>query len=139
MGIHGDVFDCFISHAGIFDEAGLYYTTEEMWFPEFDNGGLGRGYLSGSPWSQYPEAVRHYANSPLENVQKWNKPILCIHGEKDYRIPYTQGMAAFNTAQMMGVPSKLVVFPDENHWILQPQNSLYWHRIVYDWLDKWMK
>ena len=138
-GIHENTFDCFIAHAGIFDEAGLYYTTEEMWFPEFDNGGLGRGYLSGSPWSEYPEAVRHYANSPLVNVQKWNKPILCIHGEKDYRIPYTQGMAAFNTAQMMGVPSKLVVFPDENHWILQPQNSLYWHRIVYDWLDQWMK
>ena len=96
------------------------HTTEEMWFPEWDNGGLGRGYLSGSPWSGYDEAERHYANSPLKNVDKWNKPILCIHGEKDYRIPYTQGMAAFNTAQMMGVPSKLVVFPDENHWILQP-------------------
>ena len=138
-GIHENTFDCFIAHAGIFDEAGLYYTTEEMWFPEWDNGGLGRGYLSGSPWSGYDEAERHYANSPLKNVDKWNKPILCIHGEKDYRIPYTQGMAAFNTAQMMGVPSKLVVFPDENHWILQPQNSLYWHRIVYDWLDQWMK
>ncbi|MBQ3976827.1 MAG: S9 family peptidase [Bacteroidales bacterium] len=138
-GIHNNTFDCFIAHAGIFDEAGLYYTTEEMWFPEWDNGGLGRGYLSGSPWSGYDEAERHYANSPLKNVDKWNKPILCIHGEKDYRIPYTQGMAAFNTAQMMGVPSKLVVFPDENHWILQPQNSLYWHRIVYDWLDQWMK
>ena len=138
-GIHENTFDCFIAHAGIFDEAELYYTTEEMWFPEWDNGGLGRGYLSGSPWSGYDEAERHYANSPLKNVDKWNKPILCIHGEKDYRIPYTQGMAAFNTAQMMGVPSKLVVFPDENHWILQPQNSLYWHRIVYDWLDQWMK
>ena len=72
-------------------------------------------------------------------VTKWHTPILCIHGMMDYRIPYEQGMAAFNAAQMMGVPSKLLVFPEENHWILQPQNSLYWHRVVYDWLDRWMK
>ncbi|MBS7302424.1 MAG: prolyl oligopeptidase family serine peptidase, partial [Bacteroidales bacterium] len=64
-------------------------------------------------------------------------PILCIHGMMDYRIPYEQGMAAFNAAQMMGVPSRLVVFPEENHWILQPQNSLYWHREFYGWLEKW--
>ena len=138
-GIHSDVYDCFIAHAGIFDERYMYYTTEEMWFPEWDNGGLGRGFLSGSPWSDFPEAKRHYANSPANNVQKWHTPILCIHGGMDFRIPYDQGMAAFNCAQYMGVPSKLVVFPTENHWILQPQNALYWHRTYFDWLDRWMK
>ena len=138
-GMHEKTFDCFIAHAGIFDEEELYYTTEEMWFADWDNGGLGRGYLSGSPWSEYPEAVRHYAHNPKLNVQKWDTPILCFHGGMDFRIPYTQGMAAFNCAQMMGVPSKLVVFPEENHWILQPQNALYWHRTYFSWLDRWMK
>ena len=138
-GMHEKTFDCFIAHAGIFDEEALYYTTEEMWFAEWDNGGLGHGYLSGSPWSEREEAVRHYANAPKMNVQKWDTPILCFHGGMDFRIPYTQGMAAFNCAQMMGVPSKLVVFPEENHWILQPQNALYWHRTYFDWLDRWMK
>ena len=138
-GMHENTFDCFIAHAGIFDEEALYYTTEEMWFADWDNGGLGRGYLSGSPWSEYPEAVRHYAHNPKLNVEKWDTPILCFHGGMDFRIPYTQGMAAFNCAQMMGVPSKLVVFPEENHWILQPQNALYWHRTYFSWLDRWMK
>ena len=73
------------------------------------------------------------------NVAKWHTPILCIHGMMDYRIPYDQGMAAFNTAQMMGVPSKLIMFPEENHWILQPQNALFWHRSYFDWLDRWCK
>ncbi|MCQ2143964.1 MAG: S9 family peptidase [Bacteroidales bacterium] len=138
-GVHGDLFDCFVAHAGIFNEEHMYYTTEEMWFPEFDNGGLGRGYLSGSPWSKYPEAVRHYANSPHKFVQNWHTPILCIHGGMDFRVPLDEGMAAFNCAQMMGVPSKLIVFPEENHWILQPQNALFWHREYYSWLDKWCK
>ena len=146
MGIHGDVFDCFISHAGIFDEAGLWFTTEEMWFPNFDNGGVGAktdvyGGIPqpGAPYSKQPKAIRHYSNSPRDGIMKWHTPILCIHGGMDFRIPYTQGMAAFNAAQMMGVPSKLVVFPDENHWILQPQNALYWHRTYFDWLDRWCK
>lgn len=138
-GIHEKTFDCFIAHAGIFDEEELYYTTEEMWFAEWDNGGLGRGYLSGSPWSNYAETVRHYQHSPKLKVENWDTPILCIHGCMDFRIPYTQGMAAFNCAQMMGVPSKLVIFPDENHWILKPQNALYWHRQYFDWLERWMK
>ena len=157
-GIHGDTFDCFIAHAGIFDETYMYYETEEMWFPNFDNGGLseyaytpgqtgpaGDGVTfgglrqAGSPWSDAPKARRHYANSPSVNVTKWHTPILCIHGMMDYRIPYDQGMAAFNAAQMMGVPSKLIVFPDENHWILQPQNALFWHRSYFDWLDRWCK
>lgn len=157
-GIHGNVYDCFIAHAGIFDEKYMYYETEEMWFPNFDNGGLseysytageqgphGDGKTfggigqAGSPWSSAAKAKRHYANSPDLNVSKWHTPILCIHGMMDYRIPYDQGMAAFNAAQMMGVPSKLIVFPEENHWILKPQNALFWHRSFFDWLDRWCK
>ncbi len=157
-GLHGDLFDCFIAHAGIFDEKQLWFTTEEMWFANWDNGGLteyayeegqmgpkgdgvtfGGMQQAGAPYASTPKAQRHYANSPSSMVTKWHTPILCIHGMMDYRIPYEQGMAAFNAAQMMGVPSKLLVFPEENHWILQPQNSLYWHREFYSWLDRWMR
>jgi dipeptidyl aminopeptidase/acylaminoacyl peptidase len=163
-GIHGDVFDCFIAHAGIFNEEHMYCTTEEMWFPNWDNGGLeeyqadslvgtpsgpvgpkGDGKTfggirqGGSPWSNVAKAERHYANSPDKLIQNWHTPILCIHGGNDFRIPYDQGMAAFNAAQLMGVPSKLIVFPDECHWILQPQNALFWHREYFAWLDKWCK
>ena len=157
-GIHGNVYDCFIAHAGIFDEKYMYYETEEMWFPNWDNGGLteysytpgetgprgdgktfGGIQQAGSPWSNAPKAVRHYSNSPAANVTKWHTPILCIHGMMDFRIPYDQGMAAFNAAQMMGVPSKLIVFPEECHWILQPQNALFWHRSYFDWLDRWCR
>ena len=157
-GLHGDLYDCFIAHAGIFDEKQLWFTTEEMWFANWDNGGLteyaytpgqtgpkgdgvtfGGMQQAGAPYASTPKAQRHYANSPSSMVTKWHTPILCIHGMMDFRIPYEQGMAAFNAAQMMGVPSKLVIFPEENHWILQPQNSLYWHREVYDWLDRWLR
>ena len=157
-GLHGDLFDCFIAHAGIFDEENLWYTTEEMWFANWDNGGLteyaysegqqgpagdgitfGGMQQAGAPYAVTPKARRHYANSPKSMVTKWHTPILCIHGGMDFRIPYEQGMAAFNAAQMMGVPSKLVIFPEENHWILQPQNALFWHRTFFDWLDRWMK
>ena len=157
-GIHGNVYDCFIAHAGIFNEEHMYMTTEEMWFPNWDNGGLheyafaegqtgpaGDGVTfggikqGGSPWSNLPKTRRHYDNSPHKLVQAWHTPILCIHGGSDFRVPYDEGMAAFNAAQMMGVPSKLIVFPEENHWILKPQNALYWHRSYFDWLDRWMK
>ena len=158
-GIHKDVYDCFIAHAGIFNEEHMYMTTEEMWFPNWDNGGIPMEYAyeegqtgpaadgitfgglkqPGSPWSKKAEAIRHYANSPHKLVQNWHTPILCIHGGSDFRVPYDEGMAAFNAAQMMGVPSKLIVFPGENHWILKPQNALYWHRSYFDWLDRWMK
>ena len=162
MGIHEGTFDCFVSHAGIFDEAGLWFTTEEMWFPNFDNGGLqiaefaqdltmgknigktgenawGGIAQAGAPYSNAPKAIRHYTHSPKDAIQKWDTPILCIHGGMDFRIPYTQGMAAFNAAQMMGVPSKLVIFPEETHWILQPQNALYWYNTYFEWLDRWCK
>ena len=157
-GLHGDLYDCFIAHAGIFDEKQLWFTTEEMWFANWDNGGLteyaytpgqqgpagdgitfGGMQQAGAPYASTPKAKTHYGNSPSTMVTKWHTPILCIHGMMDYRIPYEQGMAAFNAAQMMGVPSKLLVFPEENHWILQPQNALFWHRNFFDWLDRWCK
>ena len=157
-GIHGNTFDCFIAHAGIFDEKYMYCETEEMWFPNWDNGGLeeysfkagetgprgdgktfGGIQQAGSPWSSSPKSVRHYSNSPSANIAKWHTPILCIHGMNDYRIPYDQGMAAFNAAQMMGVPSKLIVFPEETHWVTKPQDALFWHRSYFEWLDKWCR
>ena len=157
-GMHGDLYDCFIAHAGIFDEAQLWFTTEEMWFANWDNGGLteyafkegqmgpagdgvtfGGMQQAGAPYASTPKARRHYSYDPVSMITEWHTPILCIHGMMDYRIPYEQGMAAFNAAQMMGVPSKLIVFPEENHWILQPQNALFWHRSFFDWLDRWMR
>ncbi len=163
-GTHGNVFDAFIAHAGIFNEEHMYMTTEEMWFPNFDNGGLheteidprvgtpecpvgpaGDGVTfggikqGGSPWSTLPKAVRHYELSPHKLVTNWHTPLMVIHGGMDYRVPVDEGMAAYNAAQMMGVPSRLLIFPDENHWILKPQNALLWHREYFRWLDQWCK
>ncbi len=131
-GLHGDLFDCFIAHAGIFDEENLWYTTEEMWFANWDNGGLteyaysegqqgpagdgitfGGMQQAGAPYAVTPKARRHYANSPKSMVTKWHTPILCIHGGMDFRIPYEQGMAAFNAAQMMGVPTERPVLAQD--------------------------
>lgn len=163
-GTHGNTFDAFIAHAGIFNEEHMYMTTEEMWFPNFDNGGVhecvidprvgtpeapvgpaGDGVTfggikqGGSPWSTLPKAVRHYALSPHKLVTNWHTPLMVIHGGMDYRVPVDEGMAAYNAAQMMGVPSRLLIFPDENHWILKPQNALMWHREYFRWLDTWCK
>lgn len=130
-GIHKGLFSAFIAHAGIFNQEQMYMMTEELWFPHWDNG--------GAPWDNNPIAKRHYDNSPHKLVKNWNTPILITHGELDYRVPVEQAMAAFNAAKMLGVPSKMVLFPDENHWILKPQNSILWNRIFYEWLDKWLK
>jgi len=130
-GIHKGLFSAFIAHAGIFNQENMYMMTEELWFPHWDNG--------GAPWDNNPIAKRHYDNSPHKLVKNWNTPILITHGELDYRVPVDQAMAAFNAAKMLGVPSEMVLFPDENHWILKPQNSLLWNRIFYAWLDKWLK
>jgi dipeptidyl aminopeptidase/acylaminoacyl peptidase len=163
-GTHENTFDAFIAHAGIFNEEHMYMTTEEMWFPNFDNGGnhaavidprvgtpecpigpAGDGVTfggikqGGSPWSTEPRAIRHYALSPHKLVTRWHTPLMVIHGAMDYRVPVDEGMAAFNAAQMMGVPSRLLIFPDENHWILKPQNALMWHREYFRWLDQWCK
>ncbi|MBP1670985.1 MAG: putative peptidase yuxL, partial [Bacteroidetes bacterium] len=130
-GIHKGMFSAFVAHAGIFNQEHMYMTTEELWFPHWDNG--------GAPWDDNPVAKRHYANSPHKLVKNWDTPILITHGEMDYRVPVDQGMAAFNAAKMIGVPSEMVLFPGENHWILKPQNSIQWNRIFYAWLDKWLK
>ena len=129
-GIHNGRFSAFISHAGIFNQEQMYMMTEELWFPHWDNG--------GAPWDNNPTAKRHYSNSPHKLVKKWDTPILITHGEMDYRVPVEQGMAAFNAAQMMGVPSEMLLFPEENHWILKPQNSIHWNRTFFNWLDKWL-
>ena len=163
-GTHGDVFDAFVAHAGIFNEEHMYMTTEEMWFPNFDNGGLHETVIDprvgtpegpvgpagdgvtfggikqgGSPWSNLPATQRHYRLSPHKLVTNWHTPLMVIHGGMDYRVPVDEGMAAYNAAQMMGVPSRLLIFPDENHWILKPQNALMWHREYFRWLDQWCR
>lgn len=130
-GVHNGLFDAFIAHAGIFNQEHMYMMTEEMWFPTWDNG--------GAPWDNNPVAVRHYTNSPHKLIKNWNTPIMIMHGEMDYRVPVDQGMAAFNAAQMMGVPSKMVLFPGENHWILKAQNSVLWYREFFNWFDRWCK
>lgn len=130
-GIHQNRFSALIAHAGIFNQEQMYMMTEEMWFPTFDNG--------GAPWDENPQAKRHYALSAHKLIKNWNTPILVTHGEMDYRVPVEQGMAAFNAARMMGVEAKLLLFPEENHWILKPQNSVHWNREFFAWLDKYCK
>lgn len=130
-GIHDGMFSAFLSHAGIFNQEQMYLMTEELWFPTWDNG--------GAPWDNNPIARRHYANSAHKLIKNWDTPIMVTHGEMDYRVPVEQGMAAFNAAQMMGVPSEMLLFPEENHWILKPQNSIHWHRSFFAWFDKWLK
>jgi len=131
-GHHQKRFKAFIAHSGIFNAEAQYLETEELWFENWDMGG---------PFWETSNAVaqRSFANSPHKFVKNWDTPILCIHGEKDYRILASQGMAAFNAAKLMGIPAELLVFPDENHWILKPQNGILWQRRFFNWLDKWVK
>ena len=131
-GVHQKRFKAFIAHAGIFNLEMQYMTTEEMWFANWDMG--------GAPWEKdNAVAQRTFANSPHKLVGNWDTPILVIHGERDYRILAGQGMAAFNAAKLRGIPAELLVYPDENHWILRPQNALLWQRTYFDWLDKYLK
>ncbi len=121
-----DRFDCLVNHAGIFDLRQFYYSTEELWFPEHDFGG---------PYFDREEAYERW--NPVHHVEEWQTPMLVIHGERDFRIPYSQSLAAFTALQRQGIASELLVFPDENHWILSPRNSLQWHHTVYDWVARW--
>ena len=131
-GMHNKRFKAFIAHSGIFNFDSQYLETEELWFPDWDYG--------GAYWEAgKPNVKRSYAASPHLMVHKWDTPILIMHGEKDFRISYTQSMQAFNAAQIMGVPSKLVLFPEENHWILKPQNAIIWQREFFGWLDQYLK
>jgi len=128
-GHHEGRFKAFISHCGIFNFESMYAATEEMFFVNHDYEG---------PYWEAPKP-KSYEFSPHLAVQNWDTPILIVTGGYDFRIPYTESMQAFNAAQLLGVPSKLLYFPGESHFVLQPQNAILWQREFYGWLDKWLK
>lgn len=131
-GNHDGRFACLIAHAGIFNMESQYLETEEMWFANWDMG--------GAFWDKDNAAAqRTFAASPHKFVDKWDTPILVTHGEYDFRILSSQGEMAFNAARLRGIPAEMVIFPDENHWILKPQNAILWQRVFFRWLDKWLK
>jgi dipeptidyl aminopeptidase/acylaminoacyl peptidase len=121
-----DGFACLVNHAGVFDNRSMYYATEELWFPEWEHGG---------PHFQVP--ANYEKHNPVNHVANWKTPMLVIHGQRDYRVLVEQGLATFTALQRRGVPSEFLYFPDENHWILKPQNSIQWHDAVKDWLRRW--
>ena len=121
-------FKCIVNHDGIFDTRTMYYSTEELWFSEWENGG---------PY--YLKPALHEKFNPSTHVTKWRTPMLVIHGALDYRVPDTQGIATFTALQRLGVPSRLLYFPDENHWVLKPANSVQWYENVLEWLDQYLK
>ena len=130
---HNKRFKAFIAHDGAFNLESMYTDTEEAWFSNWE--------YEDAFWNKNASAnaVKTYNNSPHKFVDKWDTPILVIHGEKDYRINANQGMGAFNAARMRGIPAELLLFPDENHWVLKPQNGILWQRTFFSWLDKWLK
>ena len=132
-GHHDKRFKCFIAHDGAFNLESMYTDTEEAWFSNWE--------YEDAFWNKdlSENAKRTYENSPHKFVDKWDTPILCIHGEKDYRINANQGMGAFNAARMRGIPAELLIYPDENHWVLKPQNGILWQRTFFNWLDRWLK
>jgi dipeptidyl aminopeptidase/acylaminoacyl peptidase len=123
-----DRFRCLVNHDGIFDQRMMYYSTEELWFPEWEHGG---------PYYAAPEAYEKH--NPALFVDRWKTPMLVIHGGLDYRVPDTQGIATFTALQRRGVPSRLLYFPAENHWVLQAANSVLWHETVLSWLERWLR
>jgi dipeptidyl aminopeptidase/acylaminoacyl peptidase len=123
-----DRFRCLVNHDGNLDERFAYFDTDELWFPEWDH--------EGAPWDN-PQSYEK--QNPLNFVKNWKTPMLVIHGGQDYRVAETQGIAAFNALQRRGIPSKLLYFPDENHWVQKPANSILWHETVIAWLDHWLK
>lgn len=123
-----DGFRCLVTHAGVFDARAMAYETEELWFTEWEHGG-----------SYFDVPANHEKWNPVHHVTAWKTPTLFIHGEKDFRIPYTQSIAGFTAARRRGVESRLVMFPDENHWILKPHNSIQWYREVFGWMDKYTR
>ncbi len=132
-GHHDKRFKCFIAHDGAFNLEAMYTETEENWFSNWE--------YDDAYWNKdrSENAMKTYENSPHRFVDKWDTPILCIHGELDYRINATQGMSAFNAARMKGIEAQLLIFPDENHWVLKPQNGVLWQRTFFNWLDRWLK
>jgi len=123
-----DRFTCLVCHDGNLDERMAYFDTEELWFPEWDH--------EGTPWTNPAGYAKH---NPIDHVSKWKTPMLVIHGAKDYRVVDTQGLSTFTALQRRGIPSRLLYFPDENHWVLKPENSIQWHKTVISWLDRWTK
>jgi dipeptidyl aminopeptidase/acylaminoacyl peptidase len=123
-----DRFRCIVNHDGLFDQRMMYYSTEELWFPEHDIGGT---------QFEHPQAYEQV--NPVNDVSRWRTPMLVIHGEQDFRIPYSQGIAAFTALQRRGIESRLLIFPDENHWVLKPANSVLWYQTVLGWLDQHLK
>jgi dipeptidyl aminopeptidase/acylaminoacyl peptidase len=123
-----DRFKCLVAHDGNIDERMAYFDTEELWFPEWEHG--------GTPWDAAAGYAKH---NPIDLVAKWKTPMLVIHGGRDYRVVDTQGMATFTALQRKGIPSRFLYFPDENHWVLKPANSILWHDTVTEWLDRWLK
>lgn len=122
-----DRFRCLVNHDGVFDNRMMYYATEELWFPEWEHGG---------PYFSNPAG--HEKHNPANHVDAWRTPMLIVHGEKDLRIPVTQGLAAFTALQRQGIPSEFLYFPDENHWVLRPSNSILWHDTVLAWMARWL-
>lgn len=123
-----DRFCCLVNHDGNVDTRMAYFDTEELWFPEWDH--------AGTPWEHPDHFEKH---NPMNFIQNWKTPMLVVHGEHDYRVPVTQGIATFNALQRRGIPSQFLYFPDENHWVLKPGNSIQWHETVIRWLDRWCK
>jgi dipeptidyl aminopeptidase/acylaminoacyl peptidase len=121
-------FRCIVNHDGVFDQRMMYYATEELWFPEWE---------FGAPYYENPQGYERF--NPADFVSRWRTPMLVIHGEQDFRIPHSQGIGAFTALQRRGIESKLLVFPDENHWVLKPANSLQWYHTVLGWLDAHLK
>ena len=132
-GHHDKRFKCFIAHDGAFNLEAMYTETEENWFSNWE--------YDDAFWNKdmTANAKKTYDNSPHRFVDLWDTPILCIHGEKDYRINATQGMSAFNAARMRGIEAELLLYPDENHWVLKPQNGILWQRTYFNWLARWLK
>lgn len=123
-----DRFRCLVNHDGNLCERMAYYDTEELWFPEWDR--------LGTPWDNPENYEKH---NPVNFVKNWKTPMLVIHGAQDFRVADTQGLGTFNALQRRGIPSKLLYFPDENHWVMKPANSILWHETVIAWLDQWLK
>src|SRR5882757_3299072 len=121
-----DRFKCIVTHDGIFDNRSMYYSTEELWFPEWENGG-----------PEYVNPAAYSKHNPIDYVSRWKTPTLVVHGQLDYRVPYAQGLSVYTALQRRGIPSELLYFPDENHWVLKPANSIQWYDTVIGWMNRW--
>jgi len=131
MGNAAERYACMIAHCGVFNLESMYGSTEELFFVNKDLGG---------PYWKSKELLEDYDRfSPHRFIDSWKTPLLVIHGQRDFRVPVTQGMEAFQAAQVEGVPSRFLYFPDEGHWVLSPQNAILWQRVFFDWLDQYLK